>query len=356
MLVFDTAPFKATITPEGYLSGDAIATRTGVFDYIMPDGSVQKQLRHPDDVLTQDSLATLKHKPVTDDHPLELVNVDNAGKYGVGFTGDTVRVDKGNIGITFSVTNKDTIMKIVGKKKRELSLGYNLDLVEEAGEYEGQPYTHRQTNIRYNHLAIVEKGRAGREARINMDGVAIQLHQNDHVEDLNMDKPLSTVNLDGIDYTASPEVKNALEKAQEVAKQAQANLDAAQAKQDEAQASFDAYKAEFNADSIAQAVNARVALMAEASKVINLDAMGDKTDRQIQEAVILSKHPALNLDGLSNDYVKARYDAVMEAVPSKEAEALAKQRQSVGEATNKDAAVQMNMAQKLNQKFHGDKK
>jgi uncharacterized protein len=355
MLVFDTAPFKATITPEGYLSGDAIATRTGVFDYIMPDGSVQKQLRHPDDVLTQDSLATLKHKPVTDDHPLELVNVDNAGKYGVGFTGDTVRVDKGNIGITFSVTNKDTIMKIVGKKKRELSLGYNLDLVEEAGEYEGQPYTHRQTNIRYNHLAIVEKGRAGREARINMDGVAVQLHH-DHVEDLNMDKPLSTVNLDGIDYQASPEVAKALAKAQEATKQAQANLDAAQAKQDEAQASFDAYKAEFNADSIAQAVNARVALMAEASKVINLDAMGDKTDRQIQEAVILSKHPALNLDGLSSDYVKARYDAVMEAVPSKDATALAKQKEAVANATNKDAAPQMNQRQSLNAKFHGDKK
>lgn len=337
MFVIDTAPFKAVLTDEGYLTGSAIATRTGVFEYVLPDGTVQKQLRHPDDVLNMDSLETLRLKPVTDDHPRELVNADNASRYSVGMTGENIQVEGGNVGITFNVTNKDTVRKVVGKQKRELSLGYNLDLVDEAGEYEGEAYTHRQTNIRYNHLAIVQRGRAGAVARINMDGVAVQLHH-DHVEELNMDKPLSTVQLDGIDYPTAPEVKNALEKAQAGVKDAQANLDAMQAKHDEAAASLEAYKQEFNADSIAQAVNARVALMAEASKVVNLDGLQCMSEREIKEAVIKSKHTDINLDGKSDDYVNARYDFVMESTPSKEDTALAKQKQAVNQVVNADSA------------------
>lgn len=355
MFVVDKAEFKATLTPEGYLSGEAIATRTGVFTYHMPDGSVQRQLRHPDDVLNQDSLLTLRLKPVTDEHPLEMLNVDNAQKYSVGFTGDNVRVDGGNVGITFSVTNKDTILKVVGKKARELSLGYNLDLIDEAGIFEGEAYTHRQTNIRYNHLAIVPKGRAGSVARINMDGAAVQLHH-DHVEDTTMEKPTTTVQLDGIDYPEVPkEVANALNKAHASLAEAQVNADAMQAKTDEAKASLEKYSAEFNADSIETAVSKRLALMAEASKVINVDDMMGKTDRQIQEAAIHFKHKDMNLDGLSNDYVTARFHAVIEAVPSKEDQALASQRVAVANATNKDAAPDANQDLRhiLNKQNHG---
>lgn len=358
MFVVDTAPFKATLTEEGYLAGTAIATRTGVFEYRLPDGTVQRQLRHPDDVLNEDSLATLKLKPVTDNHPSEMiVNVDNASRYSVGMTGENVHVDGGNVAITFNVTNKDTVQKVKSRQKRELSLGYKLDLLDEAGVYEGEPYTHRQTNIRYNHLAIVQRGRAGAVARINMDGVAVQLHPHDHEEQTIMEKPLSTVNLDGIDYPTAPEVKNALEKVQASVKEAQTNLDAIQAKHDEALASLEAYKKEFNADSIAQAVAERVALMAEASKVVNLDALQGKSEREIQEAVIKSKHADINLDGKSDDYVKARYDVVMEAVPSKEAEALGKQKQAVHQAVNADVApVHRSQAALYNDQYHGGAK
>ena len=36
--------------------------------------------------------------------------------------------------------------------------------------YNGEPFDFRQTNIRYNHLAIVDEARAGPEARIVLDG------------------------------------------------------------------------------------------------------------------------------------------------------------------------------------------
>ena len=53
---------------------------------------------------------------------------------------------------------------------KELSLGYNLDLVEEPGTYNGEPYDAIQTNIVINHLALVASARAGEQARLNIDG------------------------------------------------------------------------------------------------------------------------------------------------------------------------------------------
>ena len=43
----------------------------------------------------------------------------------------------------------------------ELSSSYHYEAVMEPGEFEGKPYDGRMTNIRGNHLALVESGRAG---------------------------------------------------------------------------------------------------------------------------------------------------------------------------------------------------
>ena len=58
-------------------------------------------------------------------------------------------------------------MKLAGLK--ELSLGYNLDLDETPGEWNGQPYDAVQRNIVINHLALVLEARAGEQARLNFD-------------------------------------------------------------------------------------------------------------------------------------------------------------------------------------------
>ena len=165
MFRIDRSSFKLSKTPEGFLTGDAIVTRTGVFTYMNADGSMRNELRHPDDVFNADSLATLKLKPVTDDHPPELVTADNASMYSIGTTGESIITDESNVAITFTVQRNDAINKIKNGKK-ELSLGYSLELVEENGVWDGVSYTHRQKNIRYNHLAIVQQARAGRMAKI----------------------------------------------------------------------------------------------------------------------------------------------------------------------------------------------
>lgn len=333
---FDRSAFKMKQTPEGYIAGNAIVTRTGVFEYINADGTKRLELRHPDEVLKPESLDTLKLKPVTNDHPNEVVNVNNADKYSVGSIGETVIVEDGNIAVTFTVTNKDAVKAIQGKRKRELSLGYTLDLIQEDGVYNGEVYTHRQTNINYNHLAIVERGRAGRNARINMDGVAVQVVAEETEEVSVMTDNLQAFRVDGLEYKASPEVVRYAEKqealrldAEKALVEAKSNLDALQAKLDEAVKAKKEAEAKVNSDAIASLVASHVELLAKAGRVVNVDSLASKSAREVQEAVILAKNPNMDLSDKSDDYVSARFDAIIEALPSKDEEALNKQRQQL---------------------------
>lgn len=164
-------PGEAEVTEEGYVKAKAIVTRCGVFLYKNADGSVRKELRHPDEVLKMDSLESMKMVPVVNGHPPErLVNADNAKRLAVGYTGETVETQMPYVLANLIITDKSMVDDIVSKKKRELSLGYTVDLVEEPGLYYGEPYDCIQTNIKYNHLALVDKARAGPEARIALDG------------------------------------------------------------------------------------------------------------------------------------------------------------------------------------------
>ncbi len=352
MFRIDRSVFKHKTTAEGFLTGDAIVTRTGVFQYVNQDGTIRHELRHPDDVFNADSLESLKLKPVTDNHPPELVNSDNAELYSIGSTGESVTTDENSVAIKFSVYRKDAIKK-VALGKRELSLGYNLDLEEEAGVWDGVPYTHRQKNIRYNHLAIVDQARAGRMARINMDGVAVQLHHDN--EDKSMtEKEMQTVNLDGLSYRADAEVAKAYEKAVQAEKQTRNDAEALKGQVDELKAQLEAVKATHNDEAMAKAVAERVALLETAKRVVNFDALQGISDRLIKETVIKAKHEAINLDGKSDDYVNARFDALIEALPSVEDEAVAKQKQAVA-SVNRDSASQVDLRQSLNEKYHGGK-
>ena len=45
---------KMSVTPQGYIRADAYATRAGVFSYQYADGTVIRELRHPDDVFYED--------------------------------------------------------------------------------------------------------------------------------------------------------------------------------------------------------------------------------------------------------------------------------------------------------------
>ena len=94
-----------------------------------------------------------KHVPVTVDAPQpDLI---------VGAIGSDVVFNSPYLDADFSVWDAVALAGIETKKVHELSCAYRYIPVMEPGEYEGQPYDGRMTEIQGNHLALVEVGRAG---------------------------------------------------------------------------------------------------------------------------------------------------------------------------------------------------
>lgn len=90
------------------------------------------------------------HQPVNaEDHPREITvgSVSNA------------RFEAPNLVGELSVWDGDAIKAIQDGSKRCVSAGYAYDAVPETGEIDGQPYTLKMVNIRFNHLALVENPR-----------------------------------------------------------------------------------------------------------------------------------------------------------------------------------------------------
>jgi len=164
----DSIPLESThFTPEGYLIDRPIVTSVGIFEYNNSDGTVRRELRLPEEVFAEESLASYQGKPVIITHDAGYVSKDNVQDENIGTILSKGYQDGDNVRAKIVIHNTDA-MKECGL--RELSLGYNLDIEETPGEWNGQRYDAIQRNIRVNHLALVQEARAGDQARLNIDG------------------------------------------------------------------------------------------------------------------------------------------------------------------------------------------
>lgn len=164
----DSIPLeKAIYTEEGYLEDTPVLTRTGIFEYKNPDSTVRRELRLPEEVFAPESLKSYLGKPVIITHDAGLITKDNVHDEGVGTILSEGFRDGAAVRAKIIIHDTDA-MKKSGLK--ELSLGYNLDLDETPGVWNGQPYDAVQRNISINHLALVLEARAGDQARLNIDG------------------------------------------------------------------------------------------------------------------------------------------------------------------------------------------
>ena len=164
---YDSIPLGETyFTPEGYLIDHPILTRVGIFEYKNPDGSIRRELRLPEEVFAPESLASYKGKPVILTHEAGMIDSDNVQQEQIGTILSEGMQDGDNVRAQIIIHDA----RKLDYGLRELSLGYSLDLEEVPGEWQGQPYDAIQRNIRVNHLALVEKARAGDSARLNIDG------------------------------------------------------------------------------------------------------------------------------------------------------------------------------------------
>ena len=133
MLRYDFAQIKATKTDEGYLIDTPIVGRIGVQLYRNADGTIRREFRPPDEVFKADSLATYSGKPITDDHPIVPVDSKNAKELTVGVMHKADAQDGKNVAAQITIYDNVAIDKIMNGGKRELSLGYMVDLDETPG-------------------------------------------------------------------------------------------------------------------------------------------------------------------------------------------------------------------------------
>lgn len=165
----DTSPigtFKDTA--EGYIVATSRIARTGVQEYLASEigliGDHIVRVNRPEsEVFHKDTFASLARVPVTVGHPKEPVTADNWSDLAVGEVGDSVLRD-GDYVVVNPMIKDATGAKIAKTTHQEISMGYTADLVPVNDAALG--YEFEQTNIRYNHLALVPRGRAGSKARI----------------------------------------------------------------------------------------------------------------------------------------------------------------------------------------------
>lgn len=327
-------PFQKT--KEGYLSGRAIVTNIGVFPYRNSDGTIRHELRHPDEIMDSESLETLRMKPISNNHPDELViDTENIKQHQVGFTGSEVKNDAYHISIPISITDQKAIDD-VNKGKRALSAGYSLMLEEKPGTWMGVHYDAIQRNIRYNHVAIVDRGRAGDAAKIRMDSSDKRTTsyyiswnndsaQNNEKEDktLNENLNLKKITLDGVEYTAETEVIKTVNGLQKQVDTLEKELTDLKTEKSTLEADRDTLKDKVDqlektaADEkqIEERVQKRIVILTAAEMArINTDG---KTEKEIMSEVILTVFSKADLKDRDDGYILGRFEGAVDELEKK---------------------------------------
>lgn len=356
-------------TSEGFLKGRAVITSVGVFTYSDNKGQ-HTELRLPEEVFAPESVQSLKLKPLTNDHPKEVVTPENIKKYQVGNLGDNPgsevqasyvnwesdkMTDGYHLAVDMMVTDPNAIAEVLNGKQA-LSCGYSCELEPVSGVWCGVKYDMIQRNIRYNHVAIVDEARAGDAARIRLDSADnnTAVLVNITKEDTEMSN-LKKITLDGVEFEAEAPVLVALSKASEradVAEKSVATLtqekSVLEAERDTLKEKVDglAKEVETAKDSkldeakVDAAVNQKLALIHSAEKA-GVEVKVDMAAEEIKKAVIMKVFPAAKLDEKDSAYIQARYDAAVE---------------DMAEADSNDAEARKNTVDGIQIKDDGEKK
>ncbi len=331
-------------TKEGFLRGEARFARTGVQTYADQDGNTWGEYRDPVEVFHPDSLRSYDLAVVTHDHPENFVSADNVRDVQVGTIGTDAHPDGKYVRASLVVTDSKTI-RVIKAGKTDLSMGFMSTVqVRKGVTQDGTPYAGRQTNIRINHGAIVDQGRAGPECGVvlargdaftlnpekqPMDTRTIKLGDQEFqvpvaVADA-LDVPTATItDGEGKEHTIPKDVADQFvpfkKKAKGKAKKENPDDDeedkdsatALQAKVDTLQA-----KADADADTFTARVDARVGLVSTSKAVLGADTITDGVDdAALMRAVVLKVLPTMEtkLDQNKTDsgYLRASYDQAVE--------------------------------------------
>jgi hypothetical protein len=151
---------------DGSWEFDGVATRgDAVFDYSTEAGAEWKEYRPSEEVFSENSIASLEGATLTDDHPVDFVDIWNARDLSCG---TVMRAwQDGNLMRVRVIVRDGPLIQKIRDGKVELSCGYSAVVIPGDGIHPTEgPYQAKQTQIIHNHLAVVDAARAGPVARL----------------------------------------------------------------------------------------------------------------------------------------------------------------------------------------------
>jgi uncharacterized protein len=335
----------------GFLEVDALLSRTGVYEYQQPDGSMLYELRREEDVFAPAALAGFESVPVTREHPPGMVTPGNAREHMRGIIQGKPWRDGNHVGGTLVIHDEELAREVESGARAGVSPGYLCDVEPPPPGLvvDGKAITGIQTNFRPNHVAACEHPRGG-DTRVRLDGLSTSGQDGGSTPTNGGGNPpgaaetmtMKKVTIGGLPYEVPEQAALALEQQeklrQDSATAAEAKAKAAEKEAGEQRARADSLQEEkkkleekvqkLDADlkkasspeAQRERVTARVALETTArsvlGKVVKQDGkdvpISGLSDEAIRVAVLQKRNPDFKLDsvpeGQRDSYLRFRFD------------------------------------------------
>nr|DAP84055.1 MAG TPA: hypothetical protein [Caudoviricetes sp.] len=295
-------------TDEGFLRVPGKAARTGIQEYLASElglkdrapNDIIRVYRPAEEVFNDASLQSYLGADVTNNHPPTLVNASTYRNTSVGVVTSIGRQDGDFVIVDMVIKDKDAI-KAVETGKCELSAGYTAVYDDTPGTTpEGEPYDFRQTQIKINHVAIVDRARAGAMARIF-----------DNMEK----KPMYQITTDtGLKVdVADAAVVDAFKRLEQRVSDAEAAKETVQAQLDAALEQVADLTTKCSDEALKARVEAIARVTTSARKVAGDEFTCDSVDPvAIKRAALAVKRPSVDWADKSAAYVEAAFDMAVE--------------------------------------------
>jgi uncharacterized protein len=313
---------------DGYLVAEARCVRTGIQLYSgdevgKPDMPVVRVYRDGTQVFADASLQSFSHAPITVDHPADMVTAENWAKLAVGEVSTAAKKDGEWVTLPLILKDAAAIQSVIDGK-RELSAGYTCELDFTPGvTADGQQFDAQQKNIKINHLALVDRARAGSKARIG-DGAWGATPIVDATPEKETPMTLKTVTVDGIPVevtdqgatviaTLQQRIADAAKKAAETETSHAAVIAAKDKDIATRDAQIDDLKKKIvDGPALDKLVADRAILLDVARKIAKDVKFDGLDDAAIKRTVVTAKLGDAAVKDKSADYINARFDILAE--------------------------------------------
>ena len=200
-LIFDTKNSNREKDANGFLHvKNCHCTKVQIAQYLgceiskdlIPD-KVYNVFRPEEELNKADTIQSLNGVPLQLEHHDDTA--EKPAQYTrIGATGTDAVFEYPYLSNSLHFFNQKAIDLIESGEKCELSIGYDCEIHKEAGEFEGVPYDFVQRNIKIQHVALVECGRAGADVKVSDSKEIILNSEKNEVKQMDKEKLLQLIN------------------------------------------------------------------------------------------------------------------------------------------------------------------